>query len=204
MIPFVGLTGGIASGKTTAAAKFASLGVTVVDADDVSHSIYGPGAKASKQIGREFGKEFLDEQGKVDRAMLRQAVFADARLRKRLEAITHPLIAKECRLRMNAATGKYGILVAPLLFEASFITDLLERVLVIDCDEDRQLNFGIARGKFSQEQIKEAMNAQMKRADRLKRADDVIVNNGDITHLEKEVLAIHAKYSEMEFRKIAS
>lgn len=197
MIPFVGLTGGIASGKTTAAAHFANLGVPVVDADDVSRSLYGPGAKATRQIGREFGAEFVEESGKVDRSMLRQAVFTDSRLRKRLEAITHPLIRKECLSRMNSSTGSYGLLVAPLLFEAAFITNMLERVLVIDCDEDRQYEHGVARGRFSSEQIKAAMKAQLKREDRIKRADDVIINNGNIENLEKEIMTLHVKYQDL-------
>lgn len=201
MIPFIGLTGGIASGKTTAAAFFANLGVQVVDADDVSHSIYGPSSRAARQISREFGADFIDEEGAVDRGRLRQEVFVDTRLRKRLEAITHPLIRKECLLRMNASTGTYGLLVAPLLLEVSFITEMLERVLVIDCDEERQLEHGAARGRFSKEQVKAAMKAQIKRSDRLKRADDVIVNNGDIRHLESEVGKMHASYRDLFERK---
>lgn len=197
MIPFVGLTGGIASGKTIASAQFASRGVPVVDADDVTSTLYEREGKAVKMIRREFGAEFIAEDGAVDRDILRAAVFRDNRLRKRLENITHPLIRKECLRQMGAASGIYGLLVAPLLFETDFLSGTLERVLVIDCDEKIQLQHGIRRGRFSAAQIKDAMKAQMSRAGRLKRADDLIENNGNIEALELEVEAMHKRYLEM-------
>lgn len=197
MIPFVGLTGGIASGKSTASAQFASLGVPVVDADDVGHMLYESGGKAVRYIKREFGADFIAADGSVDRHLLREEVFKDPRIRKRLEAITHPLIRKECLLQMNKAEGMYGILVAPLMFESDFITEALERVLVIDCDEKVQVSHGLARGRFSEKQLKLAMKAQMAREERLRRADDVIVNNGDFAQLAKAVDDIHQRYLEM-------
>ncbi len=196
MIPFVGLTGGIASGKSTASAQFASHGVPVVDADDVGHMLYEAGGKAVKFVKREFGPDFIDSDGSVARDMLREEVFKDQRVRKRLEAITHPLIRKECLTQMNRATGIYGILVAPLMFESEFITESLERVLVIDCDEKVQLAHGLSRGRFTEEQLRRAMKAQMGREGRLKRADDVIVNDGDYAQLAAAVDRMHEGYLE--------
>ena len=197
MIPFIGLTGGIASGKSTASAQFASHGAPVVDADDVGHMLYEAGGKAVKHIRREFGADFIASDGSVARDVLREEVFKDSRLRKRLEAITHPLIRKECLAVMRKATGIYGILVAPLMFETNFITEPLERVLVIDCDESLQLSHGLSRGRFSEEQLKRAMKSQMNREERLKRADDVIVNDGDFEQLARAVDKIHGSYVEM-------
>ena len=197
MIPFVGLTGGIASGKTLASAQFASRGVPVVDADDVTSTLYETDGKAVKMIRREFGEEFIADDGAVDRDILRAAVFSDKRLRKRLENITHPLIRKECLRQMGAASGIYGLLVAPLLFETDFLSGTLERVLVIDCEEKIQLEHGIKRGRFSAAQVRDAMKAQMTREGRLKRADDLIENNGNLEALEQEVELMHQRYLEM-------
>ncbi len=196
MIPFVGLTGGVASGKTTAAAHFTSLGVPVVDADDIGHFLYEAGGKVVRQIRREFGAEFIAEGGEVDRGLLRQEVFADVRLRKRLEAITHPLIRKECMLQMNAARGTYGLLVAPLMFETNFMLEHLQRVLVVDCDEQTQLAHGLERG-ISSEHMELVMKVQYNRAARLKRADDVMINNGNLTELDAMVSDMHQRYITM-------
>ena len=197
MIPFVGMTGGIASGKTIASAQFSSRGVPVVDADDVTATLYEKGGKAVKMIRREFGDDFIAEDGAVDRDILRGEVFRDIRLRKRLESITHPLIRKECLRQMSSASGIYGLLVAPLLFESDFLVETLERVLVIDCEESIQLEHGSSRGRFTPAQIKKAMKAQMNRDGRLKRADDVITNNGNIDALEHEVERVHKSYLEL-------
>ncbi|MBF2734643.1 MAG: dephospho-CoA kinase [Betaproteobacteria bacterium AqS2] len=172
MIPFVGLTGGIASGKSVAAAHFASQGVTVIDADDVGHSLYEAGGQAVPYIQREFGPDYVTEAGAVDRGALRGAVFKDPLLLKRLEAVTHPLIRKACLRQMNAAQGIYGLLVAPLLFESEFITETMSRFLVIDCEEEVQLRHAKERGGFTAEQVEKAMKAQMRRDERLKRADE--------------------------------
>ena len=197
MIPFVGLTGGIASGKSTASARFVGLGVPVVDADDAGHTLYEAGGKAVRFIRREFGPEFVLPDGSVDRSLLRSAVFRDARLRRRLEAIMHPLIRKECLMQMGQAKGIYGVLVAPLMFESKFLLDSLERVLVIDCDVKAQLEHGVSRGIFTEAQLKAAVKAQMKRADRVRCADDVIVNAGDVAALHKAVDDIHERYMDM-------
>ena len=197
MIPFMGLTGGIASGKSTASAQFASLGVSVVDADDVGHTLYEIGGKAVRHIRREFGADFITSDGAIDRDILRGETFRDHRLRRRLEAITHPLIRKECLIQMHAAQGIYGMLVAPLLFESEFITEHLERILVIDCDKKVQLAHGIARGRFTEAQIRNVMKAQMRREERVKRADDVIVNNGDYDSLVDAVANMHEKYLDI-------
>lgn len=193
-IPFVGLTGGIASGKSIASSEFASLGVPIVDADDVGHELLGKPGQAAIQIRREFGPEYTTADGRVDRDALRGIVFADEGVRRRLESIMHPLIEKECMRQMKSDQGTYGLLVAPLLFETEFLLDHLERVLLIDIDHEIQMRRGIERGKFTEQQLKAAIAAQMGPDDRRRCADDVIVNNGTPDKLRAQVRKQHEKY----------
>ena len=195
MIPFVGLTGGIASGKTSASVEFARLGVPIVDADEAGHVLLEAGGRAVPFIGREFGTEFLTGSGAVDRDLLRQDVFADEHRRNRLEALMHPLIDKECRRLMRQMRGVYGLLVAPLMFEKDFMLADLERVLVIDVDEELQFQRGLERGRFSAKELRAAMKAQIGRQERKQRADDQIENKGgDFEILNRAVQEQHKKY----------
>ncbi len=196
-IPFVGLTGGIASGKSIASAEFASLGVPIVDADDVGHDLLNSASRAVAQIARDFGTEFVAPDGSADRTALRSAVFSDDAVRHRLEALLHPLIEKECRRRMKRCEGVFGMLVAPLMFETDFMLEELDRVLLIEVDPTVQLRRGIQRGKFTEQQLKSAIAAQMKPADRRRCADDIIVNNGSPDLLRKAVRSQHQTYAEM-------
>ena len=193
-IPFIGLTGGIASGKSIASAEFASLGVAIVDADDVGHELLGKQGQAASQIGREFGPEYIAAEGHVDRDALRGIVFTDEGVRRRLESIMHPLIEKECIRQMKSGEGIYGLLVAPLLFETEFLLERIERVLLIDVDHEIQMQRGIKRGKFTEQQLKAAIAAQMSPEDRRRCADDVIVNNGSQEQLRELVRKQHEKY----------
>ena len=196
-IPFVGLTGGIASGKSIVSAEFASLGVAIVDADDIGHELLGKPGQAASQIGREFGPEYIAAEGHVDRNALRGIVFTDEGVRRRLESIMHPLIEKECIRQMKSGEGLYGLLVAPLLFETEFLLDRLERVLLIDVDREIQMRRGIERGKFTEQQLRAAMEAQMGPDDRRRCADDVIINNGTPEKLREAVRRQHEKYAAL-------
>ncbi|MCY4324562.1 MAG: dephospho-CoA kinase [Betaproteobacteria bacterium] len=194
-IPFVGLTGGIASGKSLASAEFASLGIAIVDADDIGHELLGKPGQAASQIGREFGAEYITANGHVDRDALRGIVFTDEGVRRRLESIMHPLIEKECIRQMKTSEGIYGLLVAPLLFETEFLLERLERVLLIDVDRDIQMQRGIKRGKFTEKQLQAAIEAQMGTEDRRHCADDVILNNGTSDQLRELVRKQHEQYA---------
>lgn len=194
MIPFVGLTGGIASGKSTVSNEFAKLGVPIIDADEVGHELQEAGGSAVFYIRREFGEEYVTESGAADRDLLRQAAFSEEHLRNRLEAIMHPLIEKACLHRMRQTEGVYGILVAPLLFEKNFMLDRLALVLAIEADVDLQFVRGVKRGRFSEDQLRAAMKTQVSSETRRKRADDIIVNRGPLAELTFAVREKHDKY----------
>ena len=190
----VGLTGGIGSGKTKAADMFAELGAAVIDTDAISHELTGPGGGAMTAIEGAFGPEYLRADGSLDRAKMRSLVFADAQARQKLEAILHPLIRATSRERIAAATAPYVMLVVPLLLETGSYRDLLDRVLVVDCDEAQQIARTAARSKLTEEEVKRIMAAQISRAERVRAADDVITNDGDINQLREQVEALHRRY----------
>lgn len=189
----VGLTGGIGSGKSTAAALFARHGVAIIDTDEIARALAAPGQPAHREIVSAFGREVLGAAGEIDRARLRKIVFGDADERRRLEAILHPRIRTEVKVRTTAARAAYCLVVAPLLIEANF-TDLVDRVLVIDADDSLRVERTKARSGLSETEIQGILNSQLGRQERLRRANDVITNNSDIGHLEREVARLHGTY----------
>lgn len=192
----VGLTGGIGSGKSTVAALFARHGVPIVDTDEIAHGLLAPGQAARAEAVAVFGREILDANGNLDRARLRHRVFADPAERARLEAILHPRIRTETTRRIEALRAPYCIVVVPLLIEAGF-TDLVDRVLVIDADEDLRLRRAQTRSGLNEAETRRIMASQLGRRDRLQKADDVITNNSDLVHLEREVARLHGKYAAL-------
>jgi dephospho-CoA kinase len=189
----IGLTGGIASGKSTAAARFAALGVPVVDADVVSRAVVAPGETGLAAVVAQFGTGVLGSDGALDRRALRDIVFADATARQRLEAILHPRIRAEMERLANAASGPYVILAIPLLVEGGSL-DRVDRILVVDTEEHLQLARLVARDHVSPEQAHAMLKAQASRAARLALADDVLANGAGITELERGVDRLHAEY----------
>lgn len=192
----IGLTGGIGSGKTLATDHFARLGITIVDADVAARVVVEPGTPALAAIAATFGAEMVRADGSLDRARLRQLVFADPAQRQRLEAITHPRIAEEIRRQLAASTSPYTILVSPLLFESGQ-SRFTQRILLIDAHESLQRHRAATRDKVSEKQIEAIMAAQMSREERRARADDVILNDGHIEHLHGLVETLHQRYLEM-------
>lgn len=192
----IGLTGGIGSGKTMATDHFARLGITVVDADLASRVIVEPGKPALEEIAAHFGRDVLQPDGTLNRARLREIVFADPEARKTLERITHPRIAKEIARQLAASTSPYTILVSPLLFESSQHR-YARRTLLIDVPEELQRNRAVSRDGVSAEQIEAIMAVQMSREQRRTLADDVILNDGQPEHLYAAIEALHARYLEM-------
>lgn len=189
----VGLTGGIGSGKSTIADLFARRGVPVVDTDLIARNVVHPGERALEQIIKEFGKDVVDARGNLDRARLRTHVFDHPDARARLEAILHPYIRAAVRQELAALQAPYCLVVVPLLVETGF-RELIDRVLVVDADEARQLERTTVRDGISQEAARKIIAAQAKREARLARADDVITNNGTLEHLSREVERLHAQY----------
>lgn len=189
----IGLTGGIGSGKTLATDHFARLGITIVDADVAARVIVEPGRPALLDIAERFGASMLQADGSLNRPRLREIVFTDPASRKALEQITHPRIAEEIARQLAASTSPYTILVSPLLFESSQHR-FTQRTVLIDAHEAHQRQRAAHRDKVSEEQIEAIMAAQMSRAERRQRADDVLLNDGDIEHLQAAVEALHLRY----------
>ena len=189
----IGLTGGIGSGKTLATDHFARLGITIVDADVASRIIVEPGRPALHEIAKRFGADVLHADGTLNRARLRAIVFADPAARKALEHITHPRIAEEIARQLAASTSPYTILVSPLLFESSQHR-FAQRTVLIDAHEAQQRQRAAKRDGVSEVQIEAIMAVQMSRAERRQRADDVLLNDGNIEHLQAAVEALHKRY----------
>ena len=192
----VGLTGGIGSGKSEAAAEFEHLGATVVDTDAIAHALTEAGGPALPEIQRTFGPEAIGASGAMDRKKMRERVFADPAAKKALEALLHPLIREESQRRIAAAQGPYVVHVVPLLIESPDYRSRVDRVLVIDAPVDRQLERVRRRSGLSEAEVRAIIAAQTTRAERLAATDDVIENRGTIDALRKQVAAFHRKYLE--------
>ncbi len=190
----VGLTGGIASGKTTVSDLFAELGVPVIDADIAAREVVEPGTPGLAQLVEAFGDGILDEQGRLDRRGLRNIVFADPAARRRLEQITHPLIHQRLIEQLQAAAAPYALLVVPLLTRGSALAKLTDRILVVDVPVEVQRARVVARDQCSPEQADAIIAAQSPREERLALADDVIVNDGQIEQLRPQIEDLHRRY----------
>lgn len=193
MTYIVGLTGGIGSGKTAVSDCFSALGITVVDADVCARIVVEPGKPALQSIIEHFGTQVLGSDGALDRARLRQIIFADELARKWLETLLHPLIFEEMWAQLQSAESPYAILVSPLLVEAGQ-SILCQRILVVDVPEEIQLQRAVARDTNSAAQIKAIMAAQTNREKRVAAADDVLLNDGDLASLSQAVKKLHHHY----------
>ena len=189
----IGLTGGIASGKSTVANMFADLGVELVDTDVIAREVVEPGQPALAEIRDAFGDDVIDREGQLDRRRLRAIVFADPSKRQYLESILHPKIRDEAARQSAAATGPYHLVVVPLMVESPMRHEM-RRVLVVDCREETQLERLLARDLESEEQARRMLAAQASREERLSIADDVVRNDGDLADTRRQVDELHAFY----------
>jgi dephospho-CoA kinase len=192
----VGLTGGIASGKSTVAKFFAAVGVPIIDTDQVAREVVEPGQPPLERLVERFGRAILTTDGHLDRPKLREIVFSDPRARADLEALTHPAIGTAVEAWSAAAGGPYQILILPLLVEKNLASHV-DRVLVVDCSEELQIRRLQARDGSTVEQARAILNAQTSRTARLKSAHDVIQNEGDLSSVRDQVSALHARYLEL-------
>jgi dephospho-CoA kinase len=192
----VGLTGGIASGKSTAAKFFGALGVPILDSDQVAREVVEPGQPPLERLVERFGRGILTPDGHLDRPALRNIVFSDPRARADLENLTHPAIGAALEARSAEAGGPYQILVIPLLVEKN-LSAHVDRVLVIDCNEELQIRRLHARDGSTRTQAQAILDAQVSRSTRLKAADDVITNDADMSAVQAQVAALHARYLEL-------
>jgi dephospho-CoA kinase len=189
----IGLTGGIASGKSTVARRFTELGIPVIDADESSRVVVAPGQPGLEQVVQRFGPGVLSAEGELDRRALRNLIFADPGKRRDLEAILHPLIRADMERRAAGAVGAYLVMAIPLLVESA-ARDRVDRILVVDADEAAQLERLTARDSVSLEQARAILAAQASRESRLKAADDVLVNSGTVAQLREAVDRLHQRY----------
>jgi dephospho-CoA kinase len=192
----IGLTGGIASGKSTVGAMFAALGVPVIDTDQIARDVVAAGSPLLARLIGRFGAQLLLPDGQLNRRALRERVFANAADRTDLEALLHPAIMAELERRSAQAGGPYQILAIPLLVEHE-LGDRVDRILIVDCDEDLQLRRVQIRDGVTLAQAREVLAAQASRAARLAAADDVIVNDGDLHGLRGQVEALHGRYGTL-------
>ncbi len=187
------MTGGIGSGKTAVADHFASLGVHVVDADQAARWVVEPGRPALLQIAEHFGEDILLPSGELDRAALRERVFRSPDERKWLEQLLHPLIRAEIARHLALAESPYAIMVSPLLVESGQYRQV-DRVLVVDVPEVLQVQRTIGRDRTSEEQVRAILKVQAAREERLRHADDVLLNDRDLPWLKSEVERLHHFY----------
>ena len=190
----VGLTGGIGSGKSAVADAFAKLGVAVTDTDRLAHVLTRPGTAGLAAIVATFGAAILQPDGTLDRGALRRRAFADSAARAQLEAILHPLIGAAAQDEIMHWQSPYGILVVPLLLERNGLVSLVDRILVVDCPEDEQVRRVTGRSGLAPDEIRSIMAAQLPRAARLARADDVLDNAGPASDIASKVTVLDRQY----------
>jgi dephospho-CoA kinase len=190
----IGLTGGIGSGKSSTAKFFAALGAELIDTDVIAHELTQAQGAAIDAIRQIFTKKFITEEGSLDRKKMRSLIFSDNESRRKLEAILHPLIRIEVARRAALLTTPYAMIVVPLLLETGGYQEMIHRILVVDCNERDQIARAVARTGLDEQTVRAIMATQLSRNERLQQADDVIANDGDMEHLQKQVNILHRKY----------
>ena len=190
----IGLTGGIGSGKSAAAKILKGLGLKIIDLDQITHDLMQPGKLAYIKIKKEFGEKYIDTKGALDRKLLREAIFSSFDLKKRIESILHPIIFEECSKQLNKLKHeKYIVLVIPLLFETKNYISHIDESLLIDCDLETQIERVIKRDSVSKALANRIIKNQMNRQDKQLLADKVILNDGNINHLENQLDSYYKK-----------
>jgi len=192
----IGLTGGIGSGKSAAAALFKDIGVDLIDADDLARNSLNINSEGYKLFIDEFGDKYLDENKNINRGLIRKLIFNDPDAKSKLENIIHPIVRSGIETFIRNTKSNYCIIVVPLIFETNS-SKIYDRILVIDCDVDVQISRTSKRDNQTKSDIENIINKQATREQRLSIADDVIVNNGSLDLLRVEVLKIHKKYLEI-------
>lgn len=192
----IGLTGGIGSGKSAAAALFSNLGIDTIDADDLARDSLNINSKGYKLFIKEFGEKYLDKYRNINRELLRKDIFNDPVAKLKLENIIHPLVRSGIQSFVNGFSSDYCIIVVPLIFETNSYK-LYDRILVIDCDVDTQIYRTSKRDKQTNDEIKNIINKQASREQRLSIANEVIENNGTLESLKDAVMEVHKKYMKL-------
>ncbi|EJB5282591.1 dephospho-CoA kinase [Vibrio vulnificus] len=193
----IGLTGGIASGKTTVANLFQQhFAIDIVDADIVARQVVAPGSAGLAAIVDHFGVDILTHEGELDRGQLRQRIFAHSEEKQWLNALLHPMIRRKMIEDLAQVSSPYALLVVPLLVENQLQT-LCDRVLVVDVEEKTQLQRTMDRDGVDEQQVRAILKAQASRHERLALADDVIKNESKDQDLLQQITDLHQKYLAM-------
>jgi dephospho-CoA kinase len=190
----VALTGGIGSGKSAAAELFGRFGAGIVDTDVIAHALTAPGGAAMPEIRHRFGDEVVAADGRLDRARMRALAFATPEARRLLEQILHPMIRDRARDRIAASTEPYVVLVVPLLVETGAYREVADRIAVVDCGREAQVERTMRRSQLTREAVLAILDVQATREQRLAIADDVIDNDGAPAALEPQVHRLHERY----------
>ena len=194
IVPLIGLTGGIGSGKSAVSDLLGALGAGVIDTDLISHEITAPGGKAIPIITKAFGVEFIDSKGALNRSKMRALVFTDSKARRILEKITHPLIQEETAKKafeLVKLKVPYLVFVVPLLIESGSWVNLIDYLVVVDCPEETQIQRVMRRNNMTHSEVENILNAQTSRDARLAAANAVIENQGSLDDLKPKVLNLH-------------
>ncbi len=190
----VALTGGIGSGKSSVANMLQEMGASIVDTDEIAHRLTASSAPGAAAIREQFGAHYLLADGALDRARMRELVFADPAAKQKLEAILHPMIRTAVAAAVDAATGPYFVIVVPLLIETGAYRNLADRILVVDCSAEVQIARVMQRSGLAADAVQAIMNSQVGREERLRHADDIVRNEGDLAALRAEVQSLHRRY----------
>lgn len=197
----VGLTGGIGSGKSMVAGMFQQLGISIIDADVIAHQLVAPGTPLLQQIIQTFGSRYLHKDGSLDRKSLADFVFSQPAQKQALEALIHPQVREHTQQQLDQLrTEPYVIVVIPLLLETGY-HDLIDRILVVDCSPEQQLQRVLQRDQREQAQIEHIMQQQVSRDQRLTQADDVIDNSADPHRTRAQVEKLHQRYAQLATAK---
>ena len=189
----IGLTGGIGSGKSTVAKEFTKQGIHIVDADQKARDVVSIGKPALKNIESHFGSDILLPDGSLDRAKLRTTIFSDSTQKDWLEKLLHPLIRQDIETDLGNATSEYAILESPLLFETDQ-HEMVHKTLLVDVPVELQISRGCSRDNNSEEQIQKIIDAQMPRAEKIKRAAFIIDNSSGIAELKEKIEKLHHEF----------
>ena len=206
-LPLIGLTGGIGSGKTAVSDQLAKLGAGIVDTDLIAHLITASKGIAIPLIEKQFGAEFIDPDGALNRSKMRSLVFENPEARKALEAITHPLIREETNkqaMRLAKEGVSYLVFVVPLLIESGTWLGLIDYLVVVDCPEETQIKRVMHRSNLTRNEVERILTAQASRQERLSHADMVIENQGSLVDLETGVQSLHQKILQIQKEKTSS
>jgi dephospho-CoA kinase len=202
LIPLIGLTGGIGSGKTTVSDLLAKFGAGIIDTDLIAHQMTAPHGAAISQIEKQFGPDFIRADGALNRDKMRSLVFTKPEARKSLEAITHPLIRQEAirqAMQLSKEASPYLVFVVPLLIESGSWMESIDRLALVDCPEETQIQRVMQRSNLPREEVERILATQASRKERLQHADMVIENQGSLEELEVEVQNLHQKI--LRFKK---